>query len=144
MLATGLAALMVSVLPTVSAQAESAPCAPWTPTTGEHFTSNHLLSVYLQMSNCMGTENRWFKVVIHNYSTNGVGSRAYGLAECDAPGDFTHFTRYHNLFTGVFIPANGVWASDQVLLTTYASGVIFRPRTSPDAAFEREVATGCV
>jgi hypothetical protein len=146
MLAVGLAAVMVGGLEAVPTQARADDCGTgWSPLTGEHLTSNHLLGVYLQFQNC-GVYGQNVKVVVHNYSDNGVGSRAYGLADCSGGGDFdTHFARTNTIFTGVYIPAHGVWSSDGVNRANgaYSAGLIYRPRNTPDEPFVYEVATGC-
>ncbi len=127
----------------VTAASPTDGCQNWKPATGEHFTSNHLLSVYVQSQYC----HQWthFKVVVRNYSPNGVGNRAYGWGtsdyNCLLKQDFP---------TVSYIPPYGTWVSATITLTVddvingngYFTGIIYRPRDTEFYMFE--VKTGCV
>jgi hypothetical protein len=125
----------------VQAATATVSCDAWHPGTPEQRTSNGLLGVYLQKQNCDNGTTA-FKVAIHNYSPSGVGSRAYGLWECRNGGRVAQL----DIYTGVYIPAGGAWASSAyvVVAPTAVSGVIYRPRTSTDQIFTVEVGTICV
>ena len=151
LLAAGLAASMLAVGPVAaqadtSAQAEGAvaqvSCGSWRPATPMALTSNHLLGVYLQRQVC--TDHFNYKVAVHNYSSNGVGNRRYGV-DVTAP-EFECNTADPIVFPPAYVPPGGAWSSTPV--SVYCGlvirGVIYRPRTSASDPFVPEVHTICI
>ena len=117
-------------------------CSPFRPATGEVYTTNNLLSIYLQKSACTD-DNDYFKVAVHSHSINAVGNRAYGIVSCIDSKPYKASVLYRHV---AYIPSYGAWGSpDPGVHTTQAvAGVIYKPRAAPDLPYEEELYTACI